>query len=75
MSRVANTHFLKGLKCPSCGSLEPFDIETKVVTEVFDSGIGELSDIDWNDDTYCHCVNCKFTGTVINFTETEVENA
>jgi len=63
-----NTNCLEGFRCPKCGSLEPFYIETNIVVKVYDSGTEEQEgDTEWDDDSYCRCGTCDFAGDVEDF--------
>ena len=64
-----NTNGLEGMRCPKCGSNEPFEIAVEVVVKMFDEGSdpGEDGDQEWNEDSYCSCCACHFTGKVKDF--------
>ena len=66
---MANTNCLFGMRCPKCGSLEPFAIEVTTTMRVFDEGTDDqLGDNHWEDDSYCECCACNFAATVAVFT-------
>jgi hypothetical protein len=71
MAKKKNTNCLEGMKCPKCGSLEPFLIEVVTVQRFTDEGedfLGDKgSDTEWNDESYCHCVHCEYEGKVGDF--------
>lgn len=67
MVKTKNTNCLTGLRCPKCGSLEPFNIVCTVVTTFYDAGSDEDHDHEWDDKSYCSCVECGFEGTVKDF--------
>lgn len=65
-----NSNLLGGLKCPKCGHEESLRIAVDVVMRVYDYGSGEiLSDICWDDDSYCECDSCSYHATVREFQE------
>jgi len=55
----------------NCGSLEPFRIEVSTVLRFTDEGEDFLNDKgadqEWQDDSYCECVECDFAGKVADF--------
>ena len=62
-----NTNCLDGMKCPSCGSLEPFEIHANATFEVFDSGTEDYYAVAWGSDSVCLCNRCGLEGTVADF--------
>jgi hypothetical protein len=62
-----NTNCLEGMKCPQCGSLEPFRIETTTVMAWTDEGEAESANLEWEDDSYCECLECDYQGLVADF--------
>jgi len=62
-----NSNCLAGMKCPKCGSLEPFDIHAEVICKVYDDGTDEYGDVEWQDDSLCRCSKCNALGTVAGF--------
>ena len=69
-----NTNWLEGMKCPECGSYEPFMIAIRTMAEVFDEGVEQSCDKEWDDTSYCRCVNCDHEGTVSDFQIHKGEN-
>lgn len=67
MPTKKNENCLAGMKCPDCGSLEPFDIQVTMIVKVEDEGTEECGDTDWSDDSHCRCRECDYTGTVADF--------
>lgn len=65
-----NENCLSGMRCPKCGAYEPFYIMCIALAEVWDSGVEEYIEPEWDDDSYCRCKQCEFTGKVKDF-ETE----
>ena len=69
--KTKNENVLEGMKCPNCGSLEPFRIEVSTVLRFTDEGEDFLNDKgadqEWQDDSYCECVECDFAGKVADF--------
>lgn len=64
---MANTNCLDGMKCPECGSDEPFRIASQCWAMVFDSGVEDTSDLEWNDNDACQCPLCGYMGKVKDF--------
>jgi hypothetical protein len=62
-----NVNCLEGMRCPECGSYEPFLIGIKTVGKVFDDGVSETFDNEWDDDSYCRCCECDHEGAVADF--------
>ena len=64
-----NKHHLEGMRCPACGSFEPFRIEVCISAVIEDDlGIVDYYDNDCFDDTaYCECIKCSNYGRVIDF--------
>ena len=65
----ANTNCLEGMKCPACGSREPFRIQMTSIFTIYDDGTDEYGDTEWDDESYCDCVACEHSGTVRDFRE------
>jgi len=57
------------MKCPKCGSLEPFNIGCHAMLEVTDDGtdIAKGYDIEWDNDDTCVCKSCDHLGVVQDF--------
>lgn len=72
---MANTNCLQGLRCPQCGSYEPFHIEVLTVVQMWDDGTeSDLGGgLDWKEDSYIDCYACQHSGTVKDFTLTTQE--
>jgi hypothetical protein len=67
---MANENCLEGLRCPQCGSEEPFRVEVKVMMLIWDDGEDDDSmsaGRNWDDASYCECFECHHTGTVADF--------
>jgi len=64
-----NENFLVGMKCPSCKSKGPFQINCSGLMLVYDDGTepAEGSDTDWDSESYCRCPACKKVGLVADF--------
>lgn len=63
-----NTNCLTNIKCPRCGSLEPFRIEVTSLMTVWDNGTDDYGEVMWEDDAYIECIECNFHGKVHGFT-------
>ena len=68
---MPNENCLEGIRCPQCGSEEPFEIDVKALAKVFDSGTDDFRDVEWSDESYCKCLECGHRSTVSQF---KVEN-
>jgi len=63
-----NTNCLTGMRCPTCGSLEPFTIYATCTVEVWDEGTDVGHDYEWDAMNYCRCHDCGLERTVDVFT-------
>lgn len=63
-----NTNHLKSIRCPKCGSYEPFFIAFKATYLVYDNGIppGQNGHA-WGMDSDIKCTTCGHTGIVGEF--------
>lgn len=67
---------LEGMQCPKCGSFGPFKIGIHTIAEVCDEGVeDEPGDHEWEDDSYCECMDCDCSGTVATFSGQEAAPA
>jgi hypothetical protein len=67
---VANKNVLKGMRCPisKCKSEGPFRIEARAIFTVQDAGTdSEYTDVEWEDNYFCGCVECGYVGQVKDF--------
>lgn len=64
-----NENILKGMKCPECGALEPFEITYDSWGIVYDYGIDFYLEDDWHFNSRCICRTCEFEGEVKDFRE------
>jgi hypothetical protein len=55
------------MKCPECGSLGPFNIAATVWIEIYDEGIEEYQDSEWDGDSACSCRECGHADTVSTY--------
>jgi len=62
-----NENCLEGMRCPECGSYEPFTIHVEAEALMYDNGYKDVCNLEWDDDSYCRCKACGFTGVVMNF--------
>lgn len=53
-----NTNCLEGLRCPDCGALEPFQISVRTIATVYDDGVHETADHEWDSNAPIRCVSC-----------------
>jgi hypothetical protein len=66
-SAGANTNVLQGMRCPECGSLGPFRIEIITTALVFDSGVEDMGDNEWDNESACECIECGYDGIVRDY--------
>lgn len=65
---MPNSNCLEGMACPVCGSEGPFEIAYDAVHLVYDYGIhGILSELEFDNASYCGCRGCSHSGVVGNF--------
>lgn len=64
---MTNINCLQGIRCPECGSEEPFLIEMTGTVKAFDAGTEDMYDSEWNEESYMSCVECKHKGIVADF--------
>lgn len=65
MSNTKNDNCLYGMKCPKCGSLEPFMTIARVAVLVFDDGTENLSShVEYEDGALWRCEQCRYEDTV-----------
>lgn len=69
---MSNTNCLEGMACPKCGSEGPFKIVITAWALMFDDGIEETDESEWDDESPCICHECNHLGTVKDF-EDETE--
>lgn len=62
-----NTNCLAGMKCPKCGSREPFGIEVTTTVTMSDDGTEDHGNCEWDDSAYCECRACYFHATAGEF--------
>lgn len=62
-----NTNCLEGMVCPQCESEGPFNIQVSAIATVYDDGIEDSVNYEWEDESPCTCLSCKHDGTVADF--------
>ena len=62
-----NDNYLKGMKCPTCGSEGPFRIEMTAEFAVTDEGLGDIVFEERKASDPCQCVGCQHRGTTHDF--------
>jgi len=62
-----NNNCLEGMRCPKCKSHQPFRIAVTATSLVFDDGTDAFDDVDWDDESWCMCAECKYQGHVKDF--------
>jgi DNA-directed RNA polymerase subunit RPC12/RpoP len=70
VNEEANTNCLEGIRCPKCGSYEPFWITFTANMQVYDDGTGLDDDVAWDDESDIICCGCQHTGVVAEFRAT-----
>lgn len=70
---MPNTNCLAGLRCPQCGSYEPFSILGQANVVVYDEGTDEGSSIEWDYDSHARCIACGKIGKVGDFLEEDAD--
>ena len=66
-----NENCLLEMSCPECHSRGPFRIGISAIAVVHDDGTDEITDPEWDNDSYCACMSCPFEGTVRGFDESK----
>src|SRR3972149_9275486 len=64
---MTNINALEGIRCPKCGNEGHFYIAGSAMFSVFDDGVGEYFDTEWDGGSYCRCANCGHEGILENF--------
>ncbi len=67
---MANDNCLEGMRCPQCGSDEPFRIAVTQTVLMYDAGSEDDAmggDMDWDESSSCECQACHHAGTVAHF--------
>ena len=67
---MPNRNCLEGMRCPQCGSEEPFRIVVTMSVKMWDEGSGDDTmggDQEWDEHSYCECCECEYHGNVGNF--------
>jgi DNA-directed RNA polymerase subunit RPC12/RpoP len=64
---MTNTNCLEGIACPTCGNDAMIYIEAKTLTMVKDDGAEAFGDMEWDDDSYAECPECRHRGTLREF--------
>ena len=62
-----NENCLKGMACSKCKSRGPFMIVTTCRAQVYDDGVEDTSDHEWDEDSACSCMTCGYIGKVGDF--------
>jgi hypothetical protein len=70
-----NVNFLQGMRCPKCGALGPFSIRVSGFMVFEDAGAeGDASDLGWDDEAPCACLECGHEAEVSHFTIEDEED-
>jgi len=69
MAKNPNNNCLENMRCPKCGSYGPFEIAGRSTFVVYDDGTDGHGDIEWDDDSYCICIECYHEGKKRDFIE------
>ena len=67
---MANENCLAGMRCPKCKSYGPFHISISAWALVYDDGIEDTENGDWDQENACLCGDpkCAYQATVAEFT-------
>ena len=65
---MPNENCLEGMACPKCKSEGPFRIQAVTMAFVDDDGVQDNTDYEWDEASFCCCVECDHTGDVADFT-------
>lgn len=72
MSEQREESCIEGMACPKCGHTIDFYITATTRAVVAASGVKDVQDFEWDDESTCCCPMCDHTDTVAAFhTETE----
>ena len=63
-----NSGCLEDMHCPNCGATEPFLIAATSWFRVFDDGVDDHNDVEWEATSKCACEAYDYFGTVADFT-------
>lgn len=69
-----NINCLEGMICPKCGNEGPFDIVGTTTFRVSDDGVEDYEGAEWEDTSFCACLECHHNATVRAFKSTETVN-
>jgi hypothetical protein len=64
---MTNRNCLEGVTCPRCGQEDHFHITATITCVVTDDGSEPAGDPYWDDDSFTHCPECEFQGTLKGF--------
>lgn len=70
---MANTNCLEGIKCPDCGNEDTFLIAGKSMFTVTDDGTEDHGDVEWDEDSYAECTECRRSGTLKDFEQASLQ--
>lgn len=59
-----NENCLEGMACPKCGSEGPFHITCVCTAKVYDDGVSETTDHEWDSNSVCYCEKCGTAASV-----------
>lgn len=64
---MSDENLLKGFCCPECGNEESFHIFGSGKMLVYEDGVDEVEDPEWEPSSKCECPECDFKGKVSDF--------
>lgn len=64
---MADDNILKGFCCPECGNEESFWIYGSGKMLVYDDGVDEVENPEWDASSECECPECDYRGSVSSF--------
>jgi hypothetical protein len=68
---MTNTNCLENTKCPECDNADRLFIESKTLAVVTDDGAETFGDMEWDDDSYAECPECRHSGKLREFRHPE----
>jgi hypothetical protein len=64
VENLINKNYLQGMRCPRCGSIEPFRIASIAIVLIFDKGPDDYRNDEWVWDDFAACMECNWNGKV-----------
>lgn len=67
MSEQHEESCIEGMACPKCGHTSHFNIGAETIAVVGPSGVTDIKDVEWTDESDCYCPQCDHSDTVAAF--------